>query len=118
MEKEIETTTAKDFETWLAWLNQNHDTKERIWLTIAKKSSKLISISMDEAIAGALCYGWIDSRKKGLDHLRYMVYFTPRRQKSKWSLANKKMVEKLIRDGFMHQAGITKIEQAKKLNLY
>ena len=60
----IKKTKAKNLEIWLAWLATNHSHTQRVWLIIAKKNSSIESISMSEAIAGALCYGWVDSRKR------------------------------------------------------
>ena len=114
----IKKTKAKNLEIWLAWLATNHSHTQRVWLIIAKKNSSIESISMSEAIAGALCYGWVDSRKKGIDKDTYMVYFTPRRPNSQWSPANKTLVEKLIKDGLMATPGLEAINLAKDKGHY
>ncbi|MBN2091199.1 YdeI/OmpD-associated family protein, partial [candidate division KSB1 bacterium] len=62
----------------------------------------------------ALCFGWIDSTIRKLDSERYMQKFTPRNPGSVWSELNKQRVEKLIREGRMTKAGLSKIQAAKK----
>lgn len=94
---------------WNQWLAENHDTEDHCWLVIAKKSSKLPSVSIVQAIEEALCYGWIDSRKRGLSETHYLLYFTPRKNKNHWSDANKILVDKLIKQGRMKKAGLNKI---------
>lgn len=65
---------------------------------------------VDELIS----YGWIDSLPKNLDNQKTMHRISPRNPKSNWSKVNKERVEKLIKKGRMHDAGIKMIEQAKK----
>ncbi|NCC72892.1 MAG: hypothetical protein EOM06_05800 [Sphingobacteriia bacterium] len=67
-------------------------------------------ITHPDALRTALCFGWIDSIIKRLDHERYLVKFTPRKNISKWSEVNKKLVDELIRSGEMTTAGLQKIE--------
>jgi uncharacterized protein YdeI (YjbR/CyaY-like superfamily) len=62
----------------------------------------------------ALCFGWIDSTMRPLDAERFMQRFTPRKPKSGWSGLNKKRIEKMIAEGLMTNAGLKKIEEAKK----
>ena len=68
----------------------------------------------DESVEEALCFGWVDSRKKSLDERRYALLFTPRNPKSPWPRPNKERVERLVRDGRMAQPGLSKVEQAKQ----
>ena len=93
---EVTRTKAKKLAEWKHWLSEHHDTNLNVWLILAKQKSKSKSIKMQEAIAGALCYGWVDSRKKTIDEDFYEVYFTPRRPQSQWSKANIELVEKMI----------------------
>ena len=87
---------AKTLNDWKLWLNKHHKSEKKVWLILAKQKSKIKSIKMQEAIAGALCYGWVDSRKQTIDKDYYEVYFTPRKANSQWSKANVKLLEKLI----------------------
>ena len=57
------------------------------------------SVSPEEAVLDALCFGWIDSKRESLDADRYRQAYTPRKPKSTWSRINKERVERLIRDG-------------------
>ena len=62
----------------------------------------------------ALCFGWIDSIIKRIDDETYMQKYTPRKDKSIWSLVNKKRAEKMITEKKMGKAGLDKIEIAKE----
>lgn len=98
---------------WLAWLVEHHDSSKGIWIKIAKKVSGIPSISYDQALEDALCYGWIDGQTKGIDDTYYMQKFTPRRPKSIWSKRNVGIVGQLIKTGRMQPAGQVAIDAAK-----
>lgn len=104
-------TTAAAFETWLA---KNHNKAEGLWMKIAKANSGIKSIAITDALDIALCYGWIDGLRRGLDEQYYIQKYTPRRAKSVWSVINKNKVAQLIKDGRMKDAGLAAIEDAKK----
>ena len=99
---------------WREWLRGNHRTESEIWLVYYKVHVQKESISYDEAVEEALCFGWIDSQVKRIDDEKYMQRYTPRRNDSNWSASNKARVQKLIQQGLMTQAGLEKIEIAKK----
>lgn len=103
--------SAEAFETWLA---KNHKKADGLWLKIAKSKSGIKSIAFPDALDIALCYGWIDGLRRGLDDDFYVQKFTPRRAKSVWSVINKNKVAQLIRAGRMKEAGLAAIEDAKK----
>jgi uncharacterized protein YdeI (YjbR/CyaY-like superfamily) len=96
------------------WLENNHDTSPRIRLQIAKKNSGVVSVSYDEALESALCYGWVDSQKEKFDEKMWVQRFTPRGAKSIWSKVNKEKAELLITNGRMKPSGFKAIEAAKK----
>jgi uncharacterized protein YdeI (YjbR/CyaY-like superfamily) len=101
----MKTLTVPSPERWRAWLRRHHaDTKE-IWLIYYNKSSGKSTLSHDEALDEALCFGWIDSLVKHIDDERYAQKFTPRRPHSKWSARNKRRALELIRDGRMADPG-------------
>lgn len=105
-----------DFTTpaqWEAWLAKNHDKQDDAWLRIAKKGAGHVSITIPEALDVALCYGWIDSHRKGYDASYYLQRYSPRRGKSPWSLINVKKAEALIAAGRMQPAGFAEIAAAK-----
>jgi uncharacterized protein YdeI (YjbR/CyaY-like superfamily) len=99
---------------WHTWLDENHSQQKGLWLKHAKKSSVKQSVSYNEALEEALCYGWIDSQKQAYDTDYYLQKFTPRGQKSVWSKVNVTKVEALIKVGKMQPTGLAAIESAKK----
>jgi len=96
-----------------AWLDDNHAAAEGIWLKIAKKGSGAESVTYAEALELALCFGWIDSQKRGFDEKHFLQRFTPRRPRGKWSRINREKVEGLIAAGAMRAAGMAEVEAAK-----
>ena len=99
---------------WRAWLEQNHATKEDAWLMIYKKHSGTPSVTLQEAMQEAICFGWIDSSMQPIDGERYALRFTPRRKTSNWSERNKGWAATLIEEGRMTEAGLARIEEAKR----
>ena len=67
---------------WRKWLEEHHATSRGVWLVFAKKHTKLPSLSYDEAVEEALCFGWIDSIVKSIDDRFHMQTFTPRKAKN------------------------------------
>ena len=98
----IYVTTREEFR---AWLDENHKIKKEIWLIQYKKVTKKPSLNYDEAVEEAICYGWIDGFKKGMEDDRYATRFTKRRQKSNWTEANKERARRMIEEGKMTEAG-------------
>jgi uncharacterized protein YdeI (YjbR/CyaY-like superfamily) len=103
----------KDADAFDAWLDKNHDTQDEIWVKIHKVGSGLTSITPKEAIDVALCWGWIDAIRKGLDHNSYLQRYTPRGRKSLWSQINVDNVARLIREKRMRRPGLAAVEAAK-----
>jgi uncharacterized protein YdeI (YjbR/CyaY-like superfamily) len=99
---------------WAAWLDKNHAASSGVWLRLAKNASGLKSVSYEEALEVALCYGWIDGQKKSYDKSSWLQKFTPRGVKSIWSKVNRGKAEELIRSGQMKPAGLKAIERAKQ----
>ena len=96
------------------WLAENHDKSDGLWLKFVKKSTNAPSVTYDEAVETALCYGWIDSQKKGFDESFWIQRFTPRKPRSIWSRDNREKAEGLIASGQMQPAGLAAVEQAKQ----
>lgn len=92
---------APDRETWRTWLEANAASGRAVWLVFAKKGSGRTSITCDEAVEEALCFGWIDSKAKPIDDRTYMQYFSPRKPASVWSKRNKARLERLTAAGLM-----------------
>ena len=99
---------------WTDWLVKQHDKSTGVWLKLAKKNTGIASITYEEALEVALCYGWIDGQKGSFDDQYWLQKFTPRGPKSIWSKINTEKVERLIKSGEMMPAGLKAIEAAKK----
>lgn len=99
---------------WRAWLEQNHQSQQAVWVVFYKKSSAIPSITWSEAVDVALCFGWIDSKKVAVDSEKSHQFFCPRKAKSTWSKINKVKVDQLIEAGLMTEAGFASIEVAKR----
>lgn len=102
--------SAKAFETWL---KKHHASSDGLWLMIAKRGAREPSVTYPEAVEIALCWGWIDGQKKGLDDQHFLQRFTPRRARSIWSKINVQKVAALIDAGRMQAPGHAQIEAAK-----
>ena len=100
-------------QAWEAFLEGQHATSGGLWLKIAKKGSGIESVTYDQAVEAALCYGWIDGQVRKFDGDYYLQRFTPRRTRSKWSKVNRKKAVDLIERGEMRAAGLREIERAK-----
>jgi uncharacterized protein YdeI (YjbR/CyaY-like superfamily) len=97
---------------WERWLEANHDAAG-VWIKTAKKGSGIVSVTHAEALEVALCFGWIDGQRKGLDETFFLQKFTPRRPRSKWSRINREKAERLIASGRMRPAGLAEVERAR-----
>lgn len=95
------------------WLKENYASDEGIWLLFAK-GDEIETLSANDALEEALCFGWIDGQMKRIDDTRYQKYFTKRRPHSNWSERNKKLVSTLEAAGLMTEFGRMKIEEAKE----
>jgi uncharacterized protein YdeI (YjbR/CyaY-like superfamily) len=98
---------------WARWLSKNHAHSTGVWLRFFKTTGGTTSVSHAEALAVALCYGWIDGQLKGHDEESWLRKFTPRRPKSIWSKRNCDLVEQLAAAGKMKPAGLREIAAAK-----
>jgi len=98
---------------WKTWLTKNAARSKGLWLRIAKKGSSLRSVTYDQALEAALCYGWIDGQKKSLDDASWLQRFTPRGPRSIWSKINCARAERLMEEGRMKPAGLAAVERAK-----
>ena len=98
---------------WRAWLEKHHRTARGVWLRLAKKHSGRPTISYDDAVEEALCFGWIDGLRRPVDDTYYTQLFTPRKPRSAWAQSNKTRVKRLIRERLMTAAGLAAIETAR-----
>jgi uncharacterized protein YdeI (YjbR/CyaY-like superfamily) len=96
-----------------AWLEEHHTNETSLWLVIFKKDSGVPSITYDEGVDEALCFGWIDSSISKRDEASFYQYFARRKPKSNWSRVNKEKVARLTEQGLMRPAGQAMIDLAK-----
>ncbi len=96
------------------WLQRNHASATGLWLKLARAGSGTKSVSYLEAVEVALCWGWIDGQKKGLDDTAWLQRFSPRGPKSIWSKINREKAQALIAAGKMQPPGLAEVERAKK----
>ena len=109
---------ATNRDEWRDWLGRHYATENVIWLIFYKKETSKPTIAYEGAVEEALCFGWIDSIIKKIDDTKYARKFTPRKDKSNWSELNKKRARKMIKEVRMTDAGLAKIEAAKKSGLW
>jgi uncharacterized protein YdeI (YjbR/CyaY-like superfamily) len=103
-----------DARAWRAWLGRNHTDQAGVMLVLAKKgTTSPTSLTYDEALEEAICFGWIDGQVRRRDERTYFQRFTPRRARSRWSQRNTALAERLIAEGRMHASGIAEVERAK-----
>ena len=99
---------------WDAWLEGHADDVTGIWLKLAKQSSSEKSVRKAEAVESALAHGWIDGQLDKFDEQHWLVRFTPRGPKSKWSQIDRDCARRLIADGRMTARGLAEVEKAKQ----
>nr|WP_010890935.1 YdeI/OmpD-associated family protein [Novosphingobium aromaticivorans]AAD03913.1 unknown [Novosphingobium aromaticivorans] len=98
------------FEDWLA---QQPEGAPGAWLRFAKKGAAITSLTKAEAIDAALCHGWIDGQLDKYDAESWLIRFTPRKARSKWSEVNRTRAEELIAAGRMRPRGLAEVDRAK-----
>jgi uncharacterized protein YdeI (YjbR/CyaY-like superfamily) len=110
---QLEVLYDMDRADWRRWLKRNHERALGVWLVLYKKGSGKSGVTYEEAVEEALCFGWIDSRPNVLDEKRFKLHLSPRKKNSLWSRSNKERSRRLIAQGLMTPAGLSKIEAAK-----
>lgn len=104
----------KNRKEWRQWLQKNHAKEQAVWVVYYKKSSETPSMVWSEAVDEALCFGWIDGRRRPIDEHTFIQYFSRRKAGGTWSKINKEKVERLIAEELMMPAGLEAIAAAKK----
>jgi uncharacterized protein YdeI (YjbR/CyaY-like superfamily) len=102
-----------DLAAWEKWLAAEPASSKGVWLKLAKTSAGVASVSKAEAIDGALCHGWIDGQLNPYDDDWWLIRFTPRKARSKWSANNRTRAIELIAEGRVARAGLAEIDAAK-----
>ncbi|MDD3169093.1 MAG: YdeI/OmpD-associated family protein [Eubacteriales bacterium] len=107
----------KSREDFRAWLSQNAQTSSGVWLVFGK-SKAVVTLSANDALEEALCFGWIDGQMQSVDEDTYIKYFKQRGKTSNWSEKNKSLTQKLESQGLMTDLGRAKIEIAKQNGIW
>ena len=103
-----------DAARWRTWLRGHHSKSAGVWLVLAKKgTTQPTTLSYDEALDEAICFGWIDGQLGRRDNATFRRRFTPRDARSPWSRRNVAIAEKLRTSGRMHPSGEDEVRQAK-----
>jgi len=102
-----------DAAAWRAWLLAHHSSTPGVWLVLHKKGGDVTALTYDDALDEALCFGWIDSQMHSRDAGSTSQRMTPRRPRSPWSARNVGHVERLEREGRMHDAGRAQVRAAQ-----
>jgi uncharacterized protein YdeI (YjbR/CyaY-like superfamily) len=113
-EKDIETFYPTSQQAWRTWLQENHHSKQSVWLVCYKKKSNMPTVLWSDAVDEAICFGWIDSKSITIDDDKFMQFFTKRKPKGTWSKVNKEKIKQLTEQGLMTKAGLECIEKAKQ----
>jgi uncharacterized protein YdeI (YjbR/CyaY-like superfamily) len=103
--------SASEFRKWLA---KNHASETELWVGFYKKETGKPSMTWPQSVDEALCYGWIDGMRKGVDDESYTIRFSPRTAQSTWSAINIRRAEELIEEGRMRAAGLKAFEARKE----
>ena len=95
------------------WLKVNHVSESELWVKIYKKNTGTQSVTWNDVVIEALCWGWIDGIKKSMDDQSYLQRITPRKTRSNWSKRNTEHAERLISEKRMMESGLVHIRAAK-----
>jgi len=98
---------------WAAWLAEHGEASSGVWLKLARKDGGERSVTYAEALDVALCHGWIDGQKGGIDERHWRQRFTPRTVRSRWSKRNRQRAEELLALGEMSPAGLREVDAAR-----
>ena len=93
--------SSEELRTWFA----EHPDAQELWVGFYKKGTGETGITYPEAVDEALCAGWIDGVRYGVDDRRDRNRFTPRRPSSNWSQVNIHRIEELRAQGRMLPVG-------------
>jgi uncharacterized protein YdeI (YjbR/CyaY-like superfamily) len=103
-----------DAAEWRTWLISNQSKSQGVWLVLAKKgTAHPTTLSYDEALDEAICFGWIDGQLGRRDSATFRRRFTPRNARSPWSQRNVAIAERLGASGRMHRSGEDEVRRAK-----
>ena len=90
---------------WRAWLERHHRSAPAQWVGFWRAATGRPSITWPQSVDEALCFGWIDGLRRGLDAERYAIRFSPRSTTSLWSRVNLARYAELEAAGLVRAAG-------------
>ncbi|MBM0204994.1 YdeI/OmpD-associated family protein [Micromonospora sp. STR1s_5] len=102
-----------DADALRAWLSANHASSPGVWLALTRKGGTVTTLTWQQAVDEALCFGWIDGQARKRDEESSWIRFTPRRSRSSWSQRNVANVARLEEQGRMLPAGRAAVDAAK-----
>lgn len=91
--EEKKTFYTADRSVWRKWLSEHYKTEAGIWFVFPLKSSGEPSLSYNDAVEEALCFGWIDTTAGSLDENHGIRKFVPRKNENYYSRPN---IERLL----------------------
>ena len=100
--------TPRNQHAWRRWLAANHGAVSEVWVVFYKKTVRrtgLPTLTYEQSVEQAICFGWIDGIKRRIDDERYAHRFTPRKPDSRWSASNRARLEGMRSQGLMTPAG-------------
>lgn len=100
-----------------AWLAENHATSGSVWMVTWKKHTPHY-VPFGDLVEELLCWGWVDSRTRGVDGDRSSYLIAPRNPKSAWSAVNKEKVAAARASGAMTEAGEALIRTAEASGMW
>lgn len=112
-DRELPILELADRRAWELWLQSNHESSSGVWLKFAKRGAGALTVAHAEALEEALRFGWIDGQARPHDESFWLVRFTPRRPRSKWSQRNREKAARLIAEGRMEPGGLAAVEAAR-----
>ena len=112
-EAELAELIVADAAALRAWLTEHHAASAGVWLALTKKGGTVTTLTWQQAVDEALCFGWIDGQARKRDEATSWIRFTPRRARSSWSQRNVQNIARLEEAGLLTPAGRAAVEAAK-----
>lgn len=94
-----------DPQAFRVWLDMHSTSVTELLVGFYKVGASQPCMSWSQSVDEALCFGWIDGRRKRIDDDSYSIRFTPRKASSIWSVVNIAKMHKLRAEGKMTPAG-------------
>ena len=113
MAEDLQELVVPDAAALRAWLAEHHASSPGVWLALTRKGGTATSLTWQQAVDEALCFGWIDGQARKRDEQTSCVRYTPRRPRSMWSARNVEHVARLVAEGRMTDAGRAAVEAAE-----